>query len=275
MKKTILILIIISLLVLPAGADREDTEDKVRLPIVMYHHMSPKARLWGDYVISPEQFEADLIYLRENGYTPISSGTLLAWYDGVGELPEKPVMITFDDGYESTFVYAKPLLEKYEMPSIVSIIGSVAQQYSDTPDHMLDYSHMSWEMAAEADSAGLMEVQCHTWDMHHLECRRGCSPAGGETDGEYFSALSADLCLFRERYRQYIGRECTVLALPYGIYTQKTIEYARELGFRAVLTCTERVNLLSGQKSELMELGRYNRPSGVSSEEFFSCWDNG
>lgn len=275
MKKTILTLIMISLLAIPAGADRADEEDPVRLPIVMYHHMSPKARLWGDYVISPEQFEADLIYLRENGYTPISSETLLAWYDGEGELPEKPVVITFDDGYESTFVYAKPLLEKYEMPSIVSIIGAVAQQYSDTPDHMLDYSHMSWEMAAEADSGGLMEVQCHTWDMHHLERRRGCSPAGGETDGEYFSALSADLGLFRERYRQHIGRECTVLALPYGIYTQKTIEYARGLGFRAVLTCTERVNVLYGEEGELMELCRYNRPSGVSSAEFFSRWDNG
>ena len=273
MKKTILILLICCLLAFPAAADNENEAETVRLPIVMYHHMSPKARLWGDYVISPEQFESDLQYLRAQGYTPISTSELFAWYDGEGTLPEKPVMITFDDGYESTYVYAKPLLEKYGMPSVVSIIGSVAQQYSDTPDHMLDYSHMSWEAAAETDAGGLMEVQCHTWNMHKLEARRGCSPTSGESDEHYYGALADDLSKFCETYEQHIGHPCSVLALPFGMYTDRTLEYAKKLGFRAVLTCTEKVNLLTGEEPELMELCRYNRPSGISSEAFFAKWE--
>ncbi len=273
MKKTILILLICCLLAFPVSAENEDTEEAVRLPIVMYHHMSPKARLWGDYVISPEQFESDLQYLQSHGYTPISTAELFAWYDGTGSLPEKPVMITFDDGYESTYVYAKPLLEKYGMPAVAGIIGSVAQQYSDTPDHMLDYSHMSWEAAAETDAEGLIEMQCHTWDMHKLNARRGCSPKNGESDESYYSALSEDLGKFCEVYEQYMGHPCSVLVLPFGIYTGRTLENAKELGFRAVMTCSEKVNLLTGEESELMGLGRYNRPSGISSEAFFAKWE--
>ena len=275
MKKTILILLICSMLAFPVNAENktEEADEAVRLPIVMYHHMSPKARLWGEYVISPEQFESDLEYLKTHGYTPISTRELFAWYDGEGALPEKPVMITFDDGYESTFVYAAPLLEQYGMPSVVNLIGAVAQQYTDTPDHMLDYSHMSWEEAVQADAGGLMEIQCHTWDMHTLGARMGCKPKSGESDESYFSALSEDLGRFIEAYERHMGHTCTVLAVPFGMYTNRTLEYACQLGFRAIMTCSEQVNLLTGDESELLRLGRYNRPSGITSEAFFSKWE--
>lgn len=271
MKKFFLALLAMFMLALPAQA--ENDEQNLRLPIVMYHHMSPKARLWGDYVISLSQFESDLIYLREQGYTPITTAELIAWCDGVGRLPEKPCMITFDDGFESTFVYAQPLLEKYGMKAVVSIIGSVSQQYSETPDHMLDYSHISWEAAAQADAAGTLEVQCHTWDMHDLDRRCGCAPLYGEDEQSYSDALSADIGRFREVYESHMGHGCNVLALPFGFYKQQTLDNAQALGFRAVFTCTERVNLLTGARQELMELGRFNRPSGVTSEQFFAKWN--
>ena len=257
----------------PQYCTAENKTETLALPIVMYHHMSPKSRLWGKYVLSVEQFENDLTWLRDNGYTAITTDELRAWCRGEAEMPEKPVMITFDDGYESTYVYAKPLLEQYGMPSVVSIIGSVARQYSDTPDHMLDYSHMSWEAAADTDAGGLMEVQCHTWNMHKLEARRGCGPTSGESDEHYYNALSEDLNKFCREYEQHIGHPCSVLALPFGMYTDRTLDYAGRLGFRAVLTCTEKVNLLTGDESELMELCRYNRPSGISSEAFFAKWE--
>ena len=252
---------------------RARAAEPVELPIVMYHHISPKEKLLGDYVISPEQFERDLQYLKAQGYTPVTTRQLIAWCGGAGELPEKPVMITFDDGYESTAVYAQPLLLKYGMTAVVAVIGAVAQQYTDQPDHMLDYSHMSWDQIREMDAAGAFEVQCHTYDMHKLKPRQGCSSMEGEGYDAYFAALSADIGRFQTAFEAQLGRRADVLVLPFGFYRADTIRAAGELGFRAVFTCTERVNHLTGAPEELMELCRYNRPSGPDSATFFSKWD--
>ena len=255
----------VSLLPARCAASRE-----VDLPVVMYHHISPKPKLWGDYVISPEQFERDLQYLSTQGYTAITARELIAWCDGEGELPEKPVMITFDDGYESTAVYAQPLLEKYGMTAVVAIIGAVAQQYTDQPDHMLDYSHMSWEQVEQMNAAGTFEIQCHTYDMHKLKPRQGCSSMSGEDMAAYTSALTQDVERFQTVMEARLGRRAEVLVLPFGFYCANTIRAARQLGFRAVFTCTERVNHLTGAADELMELCRFNRPSGPDSAAFFA-----
>lgn len=259
----------------PDEADIENPADFIDLPIVMYHHISPKSKLWGEYVISPDQFERDMSYLKEQGYTSITSEELIAWYDGTGELPEKPVMITFDDGYESTEAYALPILEKYGFTAVVAVIGSVAQQYTDLPDHMLDYSHMSWEMIAELDAGDVLEIQCHSYNMHKLGARRGCSRKYGESDEDYWESLGGDLGKFQYNFKQYTGHKCSVLVLPFGVYTETTIEIAKAMGFRAVFTCSERVNHLAGDVEELYNLGRYNRPSGISSESFFAKWKLG
>ena len=251
----------------------EDAAAPLRLPIVMYHQMSPKAKLWGDYVLSVDEFESDLIYLRRQGYESITMEQLYAWYDGAGTLPEKPVLITFADGYESTAVYAEPLLKAYGFTAVVAVIGSVCQQYTDTPDHMLDYSHMSWEAVAEMSRRGTMEVQCHTWDMHQLGDRRGCTKRSGEDEAGYKDLLRADLSLFLEKCGEYGVELCGSIAYPFGLWCDATREVVQELGFRAAFTCTEQVNVLTGAPGELLELGRYNRPHGVSSEVFFAQWE--
>ena len=83
----------------PARAGAED--ERVSLPIVMYHHISADPARSGDYVITPATMEADLEYLRDAGYTSVSAAQLTAWSRGEARLPEKPVMITFDDAQES------------------------------------------------------------------------------------------------------------------------------------------------------------------------------
>ena len=257
----------------PQYCTAENETETLALPIVMYHHMSPKARLWGKYVLSVEQFENDLAWLRDNGYTAITTDELRAWCRGEAEMPEKPVMITFDDGYESTFVYALPLLEKYAMPGVISVIGSVAQQYTDIPDHNLDYSHMSWEQVTKADQSEFAEIQCHTYDMHQLSPRKGCSRMSGENDQGYRQALEKDISLFQEAFQAHTGHRTTALALPFGFCSGSTTDIAADMGFDMVFTCTEQVNHLTGDMRELMELGRYNRPNGISSEKFFAQWE--
>jgi len=245
----------------------------VRLPVVMYHHISVRARSLGKYVLSPAQFESDLRWLKDSGYESVTADELLAWCRGEGPLPAKPVLITFDDGYESTFVYALPLLRRYGFTAVVSVIGSVSQQYTDRPDHNLNYSHMTWDQVAEADAGGVLDMECHTWDMHRLSPRRGCGRKKGESAAAYRTALAGDIGAFQRAFTAHTGRAAHVLALPFGFYSDETLSAAAELGFNVALTCTEKVNVLTGDAAELMELGRFNRPYGPSSAAFFGKWE--
>ena len=68
--------------------------DKIELPIIMYHHISKKASALGDYVITPNQFESDLKFIKQKGYETITSQNLVDYFDGKFDLPEKPIMIT-------------------------------------------------------------------------------------------------------------------------------------------------------------------------------------
>ena len=270
LKKIIALTLFLPLALLPLGATaRSGTAE---LPVVMYHQLSEKPRLLGDYVLSVDQFESDLRYLSENGYTAVTASQLIAWRDGEGKLPEKPVMITFDDGFESTVAYAEPLLEKYGMTAVVAVIGSVTQQFTDTPDHMLDYSYMSWDAVSEAERGGVLEVQCHTWDMHRLSPRKGCSRMYGEPSEHYRAALSEDIARFQSAFCSAAGHVTEAIALPFGAYDGETLTLCSELGFRVVLTCAGRVNRLDCEPGELIILGRFNRPSGPSSGEFFGRW---
>lgn len=267
--------------VLGIAAHAEDTgqtmnqKQEITFPIVMYHHLSTDPSLLGDYVLSVDQLEQDFIYLKEHGYTSITTKELMDWYNGTGTLPEKPVMITFDDGYESTGVYALPLLEQYGMHGIMSVIGAVAQEFTDQPDHNLRYSHLSWDAITEltSDPGCALEVQCHTYNMHHLSPRKGCAKCTGESKAAYHAALTEDLNTFQAQFAQHTGNKTDVLALPFGSYTQDTIEIAQEAGFRMIFTCTERVNHLTGDPEELLELCRFNRPNGPDSASFFSKWE--
>jgi len=246
---------------------------QIRLPIVMYHQISRTWSKSGDYVISVETFENDLKYLRDAGYESVSVRQLLSWLDGVGTLPEKPCMITFDDGYETTAALAAPLLEEYGFTGIVAVIGSVAQQYSDTPDHNLRYSHLSWETVAELSQGDTLEVQYHTWDMHTLTPRKGCNRRRGEDDASYRAALLKDAERFFASSEAHGVTLVPSVAYPFGAYCAQTGEIMEELGFRIAFTCTEQVNLLPQKTAGLVELGRFNRAPGKSSADFFAQWD--
>ena len=126
-KRAFCVLLSLLLLLLPVPAR---AEEPLRLPIVMYHHISENPSQWNDYVISPAELESDLRYLRAQGYETVSVSQLLAWQAGQFQMPEKPCMITFDDGFESTRTYAEPLLEQYGFCGVVAVIGAVCEKFS-------------------------------------------------------------------------------------------------------------------------------------------------
>ena len=95
----------------------------------------------------------------------------------------------------------------------------------------------------------------------------------GEDEAEYFRALDADLAQVEASIERATGVRPTVFAFPFGFACGEAMQVLAQRGYTVAFTCEERVNTLSGERAELMRLGRFNRASGLSSEEFFSRWE--
>ena len=274
LKRIFSIILILALLpVFPAAAEDEPEREAVRLPIVMYHHISKDPARWNEYVVSVDEFASDMEYLDSHGWQSVSVRQLLDWYDGKFEMPEKPFMLTFDDGCDSTAAYAEPIAAEHGFTGVVAVIGSVCQRYSEYDEHEPEYSNLSWQDAAQLARRGVIEVQCHTWDMHELYPRNGCARRRGESLAQYRRALSEDLSRYLQACEKYGVDAVPSIAFPYGAFNSDTIDVVRDMGFLAAFTCSEQVNVLTDEPDELFRLARFNRPHGTSSGKFFAAWE--
>lgn len=245
-------------------------EEGARLPVVMYHHLTTDAGYANDYTLLVEQFEQDLKYIQQQGYQTISLAQLIEYQKGQGELPEKPIMITFDDGFESFEVYAVPLLKHYGMQAVLAVVGEFADLFTEHIDHNVSYSYLSWEGIAETLQEGNVEIISHTYTMHSTDgSRKGCSQKSGESDEEYRAALTQDLQRLQDTLVEYTGQAPRAIAFPFGHYNSESIQIVRDMGFEVAFTCRERINIVGLQDETFLLLGRYNRPSGKSSAAFF------
>lgn len=248
-----------------------EAAEPIKLPIIMYHHMSTDEARLGDYVVTPALFEDDLKYLSERGYETVSARQLIDYVDKGIALPERAVMITFDDGQESFQAYALPLLEKYDMCAVVSVVGKYADVYSATEDHNINYSYFTWTQIGNLPKTGHVEIGCHTQDLHNIaHGRRGCMIMKNESEESYSEMLNADLNAVERKIESVIGSKPSVFTYPYGLYCSQSQDIVAQRGYRVVLTCDERVNTLSGAAGELMRLGRFNRSALFARAEYFA-----
>ena len=134
---------------------RLSVSQEVRLPVLMYHGVHSNPKKAGDYVITPQALEEDLLYLQRQGCTTVVMSDLIAYVQQGAPLPEKPVMITFDDGYYNNYLNAYPLLQKYQMKAVISIIVGETDKYSELDENKENYSHITWDMINEWKAASL------------------------------------------------------------------------------------------------------------------------
>ncbi len=244
----------------------------LRLPIVMYHHITEKQSRAGRYVITVSELERDLEYIKKKGYSTVTVSDLIDYVGGKKELPEKVIMITFDDGFESVRELAEPLLKKNEMSAVLSVVGSITETYSQNHDRNVNYAYLNWDDLRELEESREFEIQNHTYDMHSTnnKGRKGLSRKSGESPVDYEAALSADLLKMQKLLRELSGVNASAVAYPYGSYSRETLEIVKKLGFKASFVCEERINqIVPGEEDSLFNLGRFNRPSGKATEDFF------
>lgn len=245
-------------------------EEPVQIPIIMYHSLLRDEARQGTYVISPDDFERDIQFLQENGYETILVQDLIDYVNG-GSLPEKPVMLTFDDGYFNNYCYGFEIAKRYQVKFVISPIGSVADLYTECGEENAYYSHATWAQLREMADSGLVEVQSHTYNMHKNENgRMGIRKKQGESVEAYRELVSADVQISIDKILEHIGREPTAFAYPFGAVSAETPDIIRALGFQCTLTSEEKISTVTRDPESLFGLGRFVRPSGISTQAFFT-----
>jgi len=244
-------------------------EEGAEIPVVMYHSVLKDEARHGKYVIAPEEFESDLDYLEKHGYTTILISDLIAYTKG-GELPEKPILLTFDDGYYNNYLYAFEIAKKHNVKFVISPIGYFADFYTESGERNAYYTHATWDELREMADSGLVEVQNHSYDLHkNANGRTGVKKASGETEAQYEQRLTEDLLRAQNAIEEHVGARPTTMVYPFGAVSKATPGIVKKLGFSATLTCEERTSRVTRDPESLYGLGRYLRVSGVTSREFF------
>lgn len=171
--------------------------------VLMYHKLSEDSKEWSDYCVSPELFESDIKYFKENGYTFKKASELAKHMTKKGD---KIVCITFDDGYMSDYKYALPILEKYKVSASFYVIGSFIGK-SD---------YMGVDEIKKLSASPYAEVGNHSYDMHNF------------TRDEIIEKNKNDLSFVLNDYKKctetlekITGKKVRTLTFPNGLYTNR------------------------------------------------------
>ncbi|MGN1112087.1 MAG: polysaccharide deacetylase family protein [Acutalibacteraceae bacterium] len=253
-------------------ATKADTSSvkSLSLPVIMYHSLLKDENLQGDYVISPELFQSDIKYLKENGYRIIGAQELLDYSEGKLDLPDKCVMLTFDDGYYNNYLYAYQIAKEENVKFVLSPIGINSEIQTEGEHLSPSYSHCTWAQLKEMVSSGCVELMNHSYDMHKNTSRKGTKIMSGESANTYKTALTADLTKAQSLFKNEVGVTPTGFTYPFGAVCDEAEQIIREMGFRLSFTCEEKTNTIeAGNPDSLYGIGRYLRNNKESSKAYF------
>ncbi len=275
-KPKVLIVTILSIIIITAfslksfGENKKINEEDIKIPIIMYHGILKDKKYQGKFVISPATFENDLKYLTSKGYTTIFMQDLIDYVFSDIKLPEKPILLTFDDGYYNNYLYAFDIIKKYNCKIIISPIGKYSDKYTQINDTNPYYSHCSWTHLKEMSSSGLVEIQNHSYDLHkNTSSFIGAKIKKGENKETYEKRLSDDIIKMQKYIADNIGSNPTTFVYPFGALCDCSNDILKNLGFKATLGCEAKSNIITKNPDCLFSLNRFLRPPDITSEDFF------
>ena len=246
-----------------------------RIPVLLYHHLDPDADGSNAMVVTPDTFEEQIKALSQAGYTGISIDQMQDYISSGAALPEKPVLITFDDGYMSNYEYAFPILQKYNMKATIFVIGSSVghtQYYKDT-EYTLTPHFGEAEMKEMTDS-GLISIQSHTYDLHQTaqyesgEARESILKLPDESEESYIAAMGEDYQLEKELIESITGESVDALAYPKGEFDELSYTVINQLGISVTFTTeTGCSTIIKGMPQSLLNLPRFAVWESTSPEQ--------
>lgn len=232
----------------------DGTERSARVPILMYHHIAvppPGAdAVRRDLSVSPARFEEQLRYLKEQGYQSISLYDLNRHLQRGDPLPDKPVIFTFDDGYEDNFTQAFPLLVKYGFTGTFFLVTEPIDSGRD--------GYLTWPQVALMSSMG-MDMEPHTYTHPDLK--------GQPLDYIVWQVIGS-----KEAIEERTGKVCRFFSYPSGQYDGRVVDLLKSAYFWGAVTTRSDVIQSSG---DMFDLARVRIRGSFTLDDFITNlnWD--
>ena len=205
----LILIIIIMIGVFVFRQSKSNQKDDVKIPILLYHNFVttvPESDPDNfNYINTPQSFEENIKTILDDGYTIISMTELNDAIEGKIELPSKPILITFDDGYYSNYEYIYPILQQYKVKASIFITTDKIGQEID------GIKYLGWKECLEMQNSGLVEIGSHS--KRHI----------------FYDKLSVreirdDVLQSYKLIEENLGKkDLKMFAYPYGAYTNETV----------------------------------------------------
>jgi len=253
--------------------------------ILTYHDVVEDNNELANDAVTTDHLVGHFEWLKANGYHPVSIDDLRDARDGIKSLPDKPVFLSWDDGYTSFYTYVFPLLKAYNYPAAVSIVGS---WMVPGENELVQYGNkkvarnkfMSWKQLQEIHSSGLVEIASHSYNMHTdilatqlgdripSACMKELNPKTKyyETDQQYRQRIKNDLQASSDQILNRLGFRPRVMVWPYGCYNQVAVNIAAEIGMSITLS----IDPVPADIEHLEKAGRFYLTKNPDIQQFRS-----
>lgn len=221
--------VMLSLLALCVVIPVNGSCDDKGVPVLIYHQVLPAPDEPGETVISLEKFREQMRYLSDHGYRAITVAALVAFMKG-GEVPEKSVVLTFDDGWKS-MKDGIPVLKEYRFKASFWIF----------PRTGVGYPYLDWpeirDIARDPDFEIGAHSMTHPWDGESL-----VTWAEGKTPGRTLEDAAYEVRESKKVLEELLQHRVPYFAWPKGEYNEELVKIAKDAGYEAVLTVEDGAN---------------------------------
>lgn len=247
--------------------------DATTLTVIGYHEITDhKDALIPSYAVTTQQFSEHIDWLQKNGYHFINVDQLLKAHQGKYTLPTKPVLLTVDDGYQSFYQNAYPIIRAKKIPVVLAVVGSWLEPKADQKvdfggDEITRNKILSWNELKEMQNSGFVEIASHSYHLHRgvtANPQANSEPAAitriydlktktYESDASYRTRVYQDLKKNNDLLKAHGLRSPRVMVWPYGRYNMQLVQISKQLGMPITITLDDGAD---HAKQSIQNMGR-------------------